>query len=385
MEIKYKDITIHPISSNQHISIIYWYKGKLWRSPMPDYKITLAKAVKLPYVQSTVMTEHILIRDGKRLPVYEHIHYPHRTRIQELPMPRAKDIILALCEINIEATKVGIICKEIHEANINDTLDGIIYLDMSGFRDANIPETQHSFTRVSAFTKQYLNSKDPATLKALDYRKSKSWVKLRDLITKIKTKKLDSSGWFTGYSHEMDIYKPINKKAEIVWEMLNSIDDYDTVTDVASNKGYYTLLAARKCKSAIGFEIDESCVDFATNLNRSEHQLPAIFSCATLQSLMSDELYEHDRYASDLIMALAIVHHLNKIVSPTGPKRFNKITHQLFAKMLMKYSKKYILIENIGNDRGLYEAIFTKNNYELVDRQHNGPNKRHISLYRKLK
>ena len=76
-------------------------------------------------------------------------------------------------------------------------------------------------------------------------------------------------------------------------------------------------------------------------------------------------------------MAFAIVHHLDK--------KNNIVTHCQFADLLMEYSRKYILIENIGGaDRQQYEKIFVDNGYKLIGRQHNGPNKRHISLYRKV-
>ena len=377
MKIDPKDITIHHISSERNKGLLYWYKDKLYRSPSTIYAPILAKASKLPHVQRTELTEHTFTFKSQEVPVYEHNIYPHRTRIQEMPSTKKKEFVEVLCDLNIEATKQGIICRDIHEGNINYTIDGIRYIDMTGFDLAHDDVCQYTFDAINYLTTTYLKT-NIDNWKNKDYKTTQAWIELKDFVSQIDTGPLEASGWFTGYSHNMDIYNPINDKAIAIWEMFDHVDgDVETVTDVGSNKGYYACMAARRFKSVIGFEIDESCVDFAIDLNNNKFKVPAVFGQTTIQNLIADKLFEHDRFKSDMIMAFAVVHHLNRMG--------NSVTHEAFGKMLMKYSKKYIMLEEIDEEHSkVYHGLFTSNGYEVVDTRRHGPGGRQTVLYRKL-
>ena len=76
---------------------------------------------------------------------------------------------------------------------------------------------------------------------------------------------------------------------------------------------------------------------------------------------------EKERYSSDLVIALAIVHHIT----------FKHIT---FAKLLADLTKKYLLLEDINTEK-VYETHLTKYGLKLIKRINSYPGNRKLSLY----
>jgi len=151
--------------------------------------------------------------------------------------------------------------------------------------------------------------------------------------------------------------------------MMNDIS-FRTVTDVACNKGYYAMYAAKRAQSVVGFDVDVQCVHEATKLAK-KRKANAIFAVKNVNTLVNCKLHENLRFYSDLVLALAIVHHLNGVVKPKA-----------FARGLSNISNKYILIEDI-NSAKLYKDEFVKLGFELIRREESYPLPRSLSLYRR--
>ena len=105
-----KDIEIHPLTSlkvaqsDSNITcddscVLYFYKGRLCRSPSIKYQSIFDKVVNLPYVQKTVKTNDLFNWNGNVLPVYDHKHYTHVVRIDEVPHSRRKNIAIGVRKI----------------------------------------------------------------------------------------------------------------------------------------------------------------------------------------------------------------------------------------------------------------------------------------------
>ena len=395
------EITIHPLSSLGAVGELldgagplYFYKKRLCRSPFPEYQETFNKVVTLPYVQSVSKTDETLNWEGKTLPVYEHKLYNHIVRIDEVPHSRRKDFIKTICSMNAEAVQQGIVCTDIHENNVFDTIDGIKWIDLGAFK----PLTQGNLNAAYLYTcalvhwhilhthspeKRDFNtyftidsiSKGPiGETVGLDYSKPESWKELGEKVGKLSVG-LGITEW-TNYPDKMiALDNPTHSiKSKIIWELSRDMTDVRTVTDIGCHIGYYTFMAAKYCDSAIGIDIDETCVARAIKYS-SDLKLPAIFSNQTVDRLMKNKFNLFNRYKSDMVMALAIIHHLHKNNKETTPS--------MFVDLLKSLSKKYILIENITlEDLAVYDKVFASKNIKLIKRYDITPDDRKLSLYK---
>lgn len=75
------------------------------------------------------------------------------------------------------------------------------------------------------------------------------------------------------------------------------------------------------------------------------------------------------RFSSDLVLALAIVHHIKKVMP-----------HEQFANCLADIAKKYIIIEDVGTQK-IYQTQFENRGFKLEKRLTSYPKERTISLY----
>jgi hypothetical protein len=110
----------------------------------------------------------------------------------------------------------------------------------------------------------------------------------------------------------------------------------------------------------------------ADELNK-QFKLPAIFAIKTIEEFINNDNFETSRYKSDLVVALAIVHHL----------KIQKMPAVDFVNMLDSICNRYIILEDV-DEAEVYETLFLERGYELVKRIDSSPLPRTLSLYRKL-
>jgi len=389
------DISRH-IASSELCCPLFWYQGRLLRSYNLSMFTIFNKILSsnIPAIQTATPTEFMLDFTGidgsdDIMPVYEHTIYKHHIRIQELPITYAKEFIANICKLNSELVKHGLIARDIQESNAVQTIDGFKWLDYGGIFE-NTPENSIiAFVLTSYLVRRWVlkstqcnayelclddikNTNDILTsFIEKDYTTPEAWLELAQAISDIPVT-LDKSHWSENYSNTMDIDHPesLQVKGINIANILQELD-YETVTDVACNKGYYSFLSAKKAKSVIGFDLVSACIDMAYGFNR-QFKLPAIFAVKTIESIRDNKWFETDRYKSDLVLALAIVHHIKDVISPSD-----------FVKTLLSISNEYILIEDI-DDMPTYERLFIDHGCELVKRVDSYPLPRTLSLYRKL-
>lgn len=380
--IKFNDIKIHPISSGADTILFYW-EDRLFKAP--HKKISMFyDLISEPFpLQQITKTDFILEHpEYGELPVFEMKIYKHLIKIQESVPIKVIEFIKAICKVNISLIKKGYVLRDIHEGNVYDSIDGIVWVDWGSIGLLN--EALNSLTLTLYMANKYLyntccnethqtysiskaqNTKSAVThIAKLNPQNIDTWVELFKTVE--KTNIVSSpSHWADNYATNVTFenIENSNGKGKAVVEFLKTIN-YDTLTDVGCNKGYYTIYAAKKAKSSIGFDVDEKCISFA--IKNTPQNLPVLFAKKDLRQL---DTYEQTlRYTSDLVMALAISHH-------------TLIPHIQFANILVSLSKKYILIEDI-EEKEIYQIEFEKNGFVLVDRKISFPTSRTLSLYLK--
>ena len=211
---------------------------------------------------------------------------------------------------------------------------------------------------------------------ALDFAKPESWQKLSEIVGELKIE-LKKTEW-TEYPDKMIVLNnPTHSiKSKIVWELVKEMEDVRTVIDIGCHVGYYTFLSAKYCDSVLGVDIDEICINKAVNC-MSNLKLPVCFAAQAVEQLSKNYFHLFDRYKSDMVMSLAIIHHLHK--------DDKKITPARFVGLLTKLSKKYILIENITlEDLAIYDKEFVSYGLKLIKRFDIVPDNRKLSLYQNV-
>ncbi|HWG36096.1 MAG TPA: hypothetical protein VN690_00095 [Terriglobales bacterium] len=155
--------------------------------------------------------------------------------------------------------------------------------------------------------------------------------------------------WSQYYRHELPLVRseawPYKNHAA---ERILATMEPSSMVDLASNTGWYALLAAAKGIPAVAMETDEICVNrlFDVSCDRAVNVVPVMgditnpFALAAPRA--SERLSAECRFASDLAVALAITHHL--VISPPW------LSFADVAALLAGYSKRYLLTEFVGFD-----------------------------------
>lgn len=177
--------------------------------------------------------------------------------------------------------------------------------------------------------------------------------RLRRKIESLKHKMRPRGNW-AGYSQDCH-YAPAaeDAKKEIVAEMLAEMRP-DTVLDLGSNTGDYSLLAAEYADKVISVDADEPAIDLLyRRLQESPQPVcpivaditnpsPALgFRHAERESLES-------RIPADCVLALAVVHHL--FVS-------GNLSFELIRDLLSDLATRHVLLEFVPAEDPMYKKL----------------------------
>jgi hypothetical protein len=135
-----------------------------------------------------------------------------------------------------------------------------------------------------------------------------------------------------------------NLKSRVVPELLDQLADARSVLDLAGNKGAHIRHAARHGRLALLADIDEFSIDCARAIAREE-RVPMFAARLDLchptppEGLGMFRGGSYERFRSDLVMALAVSHHLAFRLH---------VPFYTFAAILDRYAEKYILTEFVS-------------------------------------
>jgi len=144
--------------------------------------------------------------------------------------------------------------------------------------------------------------------------------------------------WTTYYEDEA---KELNRKLNLVSATIKQLEP-STVLDVGCNAGEFSILAAESGASVVSFDNDESCVERlarrADELGLNILPLVMDFSNPTPSFGWSSQQFPvaSERFKSDMVMALALIHHLVF----HQRQNFDRIISEL-----QRYLGKWLIIE----------------------------------------
>jgi SAM-dependent methyltransferase len=193
---------------------------------------------------------------------------------------------------------------------------------------------------------------------------------IKAMLTKVESLKLSPkiaewSEYYSGknelpiYDGSVDVLNQIQKstpKHQIIGDILKKISPR-SVLDMGCNRGLYSQMAALLGSRVVGIDVDERALDdmYLDSKRLKTNAMPLyVNAVAPAQAIGFKEIPfppVTERLRSELVMCLALVHHL-----------VFKITRMSFshiAKLFDSYSEKYLLVEFVPKDDSHIEAWYT--------------------------
>jgi hypothetical protein len=138
---------------------------------------------------------------------------------------------------------------------------------------------------------------------------------LHDFVSKLSLKK-DKSVWDDYYTETILGETYLQAKNELVLKFANAAT-FETVTDLGANDGYFSMLLKDKAKLIIAADADSNCInEFYLQLKKAgiKNIMPVVNELNNPSPAIGWNNEEReklsDRIKADLVMALALVHHL---------------------------------------------------------------------------
>lgn len=175
-------------------------------------------------------------------------------------------------------------------------------------------------------------------------------------------------GWGSYYSGEHHTREYFEKKKDIVKDFLNNITP-GIVWDIGANEGEFSKIAGENSGMVISFDSDHNCIESLYNqINKNSIQniLPLIMdftnpSCS-IGWANSERKSLSERVNADLVLALAIIHHL--CISNNVPL---KLAAEFFSRL-----SKWLIIEFIPKEDPMVKKLLL--NREDIFHNYNSEN-----------
>ncbi len=316
-----------------------------------------------------------IIEDSLGFLIIEHAEIPfilHPCEYTNHMFWKAAEMFIGL---NLELSKHGLITQDSHPWNISYSGKKPIFYDLGSIAKGNeisrswyneffyffmIPIWLASKKRTVKFSKEYRREHKVGfgrlffkskKLEDLLFRKLRSILKLRTDPEKFFEK---ISQWLQEHkpivplpeywsnyydSTGMNFQKPESIKEKFVFNILNS-EKPMKVLDLASNKGYFSHMAAYLGANVLAIDYEEEVVDSITFRNEYEELItPAHMDFKQPTPSFGPGLSWGDsfeRFGSEIVLAIGLIHHICIT---------QKIPVYIFCQSCMKYAKKGIILE----------------------------------------
>ena len=170
--------------------------------------------------------------------------------------------------------------------------------------------------------------------------------------------------WSEYYSKNIDSEQYLAHKEQVITKWLKQIQP-TTVLDLGTNTGKFSMLAAQYAQKVIAIESDDICVDIIeqqiqANKQKGIHALVIELAETTpnLGALNKEFSSIYTRAKSQMVMGLAIVHHLH-------------ITSQLslaqIAELFAMFSTQYLIVEFIPITDNKVQFLIKDKKINLMD------------------
>jgi hypothetical protein len=200
---------------------------------------------------------------------------------------------------------------------------------------------QNDYTRIS-------DGKRKFSLKAMQ-------ALVEGLISTVENLSWKASGteWADYTDEEVHKKEYTNLKTQVISELLDKAKP-KTVWDFGANNGIYSRLASEKGIKVISFDLDPACVDLSYLLvkkNKAPNILPLFMDLLNVTPSIgwggTERLSLYQRTRPDLIIALALIHHL--AISANIPlesiaSNFSRIADSLIIEFVSKEDEKVQLL-----------------------------------------
>lgn len=172
---------------------------------------------------------------------------------------------------------------------------------------------------------------------------------LTSIITSFPTNKTYKTTW-SNYYEDTILSKEYLKAKEILIREMSAQTTARTVLDLGANDGYFSKLFASQQLQVIATDSDNRCISRLyqeVKKDKIENILPLILDIANPSPAIGFNNREraafHDRVKTDLVAALALVHHLvigKNISMPVLAEYFNGIAPELIIEFVPKEDEK---------------------------------------------
>jgi hypothetical protein len=204
-------------------------------------------------------------------------------------------------------------------------------------------------------------------------RKFKRGFTKEKLLSLIKLLKQNTKKWEIGYQYEKhwknyyekDIENEayIQNKKDIIEDWLAKIRP-NRVIDLGANTGYFSFLSSQYAKKVISIEEAEYCIDMIDKICR-EKNINNIISLKNdisqptpnLGVLNNEYNCIYKRAKSELVLALAITHHLFFK---------NKLNFTIIAEIFANFSESYLIVEYIDIEDSKIKLLNTEFNVNRI-------------------
>lgn len=148
--------------------------------------------------------------------------------------------------------------------------------------------------------------------------------------------------WFGYYQNDIESTNYLIHKEQVITNWIRKIAP-NTLVDLGANTGKFSLIAGKIAKKVIALEADDTCVDGIENeiQKQSINNIDAVVmdlaeSTSNIGVLNKEIKSIYTRSKSEVVLALAIVHHLH--IS-------DQLSFKQIAELLALYSKQYVIVE----------------------------------------
>lgn len=342
------------------VGVVFHLNDKIYRAITKDYekavrKFMHRKDLETFFKKGLVRTSISTLKSDEYPLILEHRKVPFVSYHMEWSGQMLYDVAQMIIELQTALVKEGYWLKDGHPWNVLFDYAEPVFIDFGSIEKTRdeFPQTWATeFLRffIPKFVKYSTNSNlnygdiiNGGKRYGLEWflKETKAWLN-RLSVPDIRTE------WSSYNQRPKADPKDYAPKQKVTYDLLNEYkDQYDTVVDIAANRGFYSDMAADIGYKVIAFDIDDFSISlFYNKLQESKRKvLPLVmdFCNPTVEHGSTRPGYPpaKQRLSGDISLSLALVHHL---------VFKSKLNFAQIAQLHADFTKKICIVEFIPPD-----------------------------------